>query len=79
MKNKGYAVFFLGRGGGGGGERKVGGGGGGGGGANKVHKWRIDRTNESVNNSQSSSATFIIQRWSTPNKERFGGLVLIDC
>ena len=42
-------------------------------------KWRIDPTNESVNNSQPSSATFIIQRWSTPNKERFGGLVLIDC
>ena len=66
MKNKGYAIFFF--------FFFFGGGG-----ANKVHKWRIDRTNESVNNSQSSSATFIIQRWSTPNKERFGGLVLIDC
>ena len=39
----------------------------------------IDPTNESVNNSQPSSATFIIQRWSTSNKERFGGLVLLDC
>ena len=42
-------------------------------------KWRIDPTNESMNNSQSSSATFIMQRWSTPNMERFGGLVLLDC
>ena len=40
MKNKGYAIFFSFLGGAGGG-------------ANKVHKWRIDRTNESVNNSQS--------------------------